>query len=432
MLRYFAKQAYAATDGGQVAICRAHPGVGGVVHSYEEALNTLDLAARMHLNDPVLHAADLLVYPVLTRDRQAMADLVRTVLGPLQQARGGAQPLIDTLTAYFDTGCVAAEAARRLSLSVRAMTYRLDRIHRLTGSDPGDPVHRYTLQTAVIGARLLGWPEEGVEGWGVRCGVGWGWGGFVGVRGDGRPSVYATGARAGATPRARGRPTLVRQQRRVDRTNPAVAEAHSVGAGSTGAERRGVPGATSTAPADRARAGRCRPVSVGTDPQFLQCCRFAAAANAGATGEGHNMGVSLAKGGNVSLSKEAPGRTAVVVGLGWDVRTTTGTDYDLDASALLCDDSGKVASDRHFVFYSNLTSPDGSVEHTGDNLTGEGDGDDEAVKVNLAGVPAEITKIVFPVSIHDAAARGQSFGQVRTPSSASSTRPTAWSWPATT
>lgn len=125
------------------------------------------------------------------------------------------------------------------------------------------------------------------------------------------------------------------------------------------------------------------------------------------------MGVSLSKGGNVSLSKEAPGLTAVVVGLGWDVRTTTGTDYDLDASALLCNESGKVASDRHFVFYNNLTSPDGSVEHTGDNLTGEGDGDDEAIKVNLTGVPADITKIVFPVSIHDAQARGQSFGQVR-------------------
>ncbi|MET9426176.1 MULTISPECIES: helix-turn-helix domain-containing protein [unclassified Streptomyces] len=160
VLSSFAKQAYAATDGGQVAIGRAHPGVGGVVHSYEEALNALDLAARMDLDEPVLHAADLLVYPVLTRDRQAMADLVRTVLGPLQQARGGAQPLIDTLTAYFDTGCVAAEAARRLSLSVRAMTYRLDRIHRLTGADPGDPVSRYTLQTAVIGARLLDWPEQ--------------------------------------------------------------------------------------------------------------------------------------------------------------------------------------------------------------------------------------------------------------------------------
>ncbi|GGL64827.1 chemical-damaging agent resistance protein C [Streptomyces fumigatiscleroticus] len=125
------------------------------------------------------------------------------------------------------------------------------------------------------------------------------------------------------------------------------------------------------------------------------------------------MGVSLSKGGNVSLSKEAPGLTAVLVGLGWDVRTTTGTDYDLDASALLLDASGKVPSDRHFVFYNNLTSPDGSVEHTGDNLTGEGEGDDESVKVNLAAVPADVDRIVFPVSIHDAQNRGQSFGQVR-------------------
>ncbi|MFE6855822.1 TerD family protein, partial [Streptomyces sp. NPDC057674] len=82
-------------------------------------------------------------------------------------------------------------------------------------------------------------------------------------------------------------------------------------------------------------------------------------------------------------------------------------------SALLLNDTGKVASDRHFVFYNNLTSPDGSVEHTGDNLTGEGDGDDEAIKVDLAAVPADITKISFPVSIHDADNRGQSFGQVR-------------------
>ncbi len=125
------------------------------------------------------------------------------------------------------------------------------------------------------------------------------------------------------------------------------------------------------------------------------------------------MGVSLSKGGNVSLSKEAPGLSAVLVGLGWDVRTTTGTDYDLDASALLCGASGKVVSDRHFVFYNNLTSPDGSVEHTGDNLTGEGDGDDEVIKVNLAAVPADVAKIVFPVSIYEAEARQQSFGQVR-------------------
>ncbi|MFG2857289.1 TerD family protein [Streptomyces mirabilis] len=125
------------------------------------------------------------------------------------------------------------------------------------------------------------------------------------------------------------------------------------------------------------------------------------------------MGVSLAKGGNVSLSKEAPGLSAVLVGLGWDVRTTTGADFDLDASALLLNESGKVVSDQHFVFYNNLKSPDGSVEHTGDNLTGEGEGDDESVKVNLAAVPMDVTRIVFPVSIHDAENRAQSFGQVR-------------------
>lgn len=159
VLAFFAKQAYAATDGGKVAIGRSHPGAGGVVHSYEEALNALDLAERMGLDAPVLHAADLLVYPVLTRDRQAMADLVESVLGPLRKGRGGAQSFIDTLTAYFDSGCVATEAARRLSLSVRALTYRLERIHSLTGADPADPVNRYTLQTAVIGARLLGWPD---------------------------------------------------------------------------------------------------------------------------------------------------------------------------------------------------------------------------------------------------------------------------------
>ncbi|MEU8617508.1 helix-turn-helix domain-containing protein [Streptomyces sp. NPDC048623] len=161
VLTFFAKQAYASMDGGgRVAIGRPHSGVGGVVHSYEEALNALDIADRMRLGGPVLYAADLLVYPVLARDRQAMADLVRSVLGPLGQARGGARPLLETLTEYFDAGCVTTEAARRLSLSVRAVTYRLDRIHRLTGSDPADPAQRYTLQTAVIGARLFGWPDH--------------------------------------------------------------------------------------------------------------------------------------------------------------------------------------------------------------------------------------------------------------------------------
>ncbi|MER7895720.1 helix-turn-helix domain-containing protein [Streptomyces sp. NPDC096046] len=162
VLAYFAKQAHAATDGGRVAIGRPQPGPGGVVQSYEEALGVLELAERLGLDDPVLRSADLLVYPVLTRDRQAMADLVAGTLGPLTRARGGAQPLLATLTAYFDSGCVAAEAARRLSLSVRALTYRLERIHQLTGANPADPAHRYMLQTAVIGARLLDWPAGDV------------------------------------------------------------------------------------------------------------------------------------------------------------------------------------------------------------------------------------------------------------------------------
>ncbi|HWM39648.1 MAG TPA: TerD family protein [Streptomyces sp.] len=125
------------------------------------------------------------------------------------------------------------------------------------------------------------------------------------------------------------------------------------------------------------------------------------------------MGVSLSKGGNVSLTKEAPNLTAVIVGLGWDARTTTGSDFDLDASALLANAEGKVGKDQNFVFFNNLKSPDGSVEHTGDNTTGEGEGDDEVLKVNLAGVPADVEKIVFPVSIYEAESRQQSFGQVR-------------------
>ncbi|NKT14155.1 chemical-damaging agent resistance protein C [Rhodococcus hoagii] len=125
------------------------------------------------------------------------------------------------------------------------------------------------------------------------------------------------------------------------------------------------------------------------------------------------MGVSLTKGGNVSLTKEAPGLTAVAVGLGWDLRTTTGQDFDLDASAIALGADKKVVSDQHFVFFNNLKSPDGAIEHTGDNTTGEGDGDDEIIKVDLAAVPANIDSIVFPVSIYDADNRSQSFGQVR-------------------
>ena len=106
------------------------------------------------------------------------------------------------------------------------------------------------------------------------------------------------------------------------------------------------------------------------------------------------MALSLTKGGNVSLTKLAPALTAVTVGLGWDVRTTTGADFDLDASALMCGTDGKVRSDAHFIFFNQLRSPDGSVEHTGDNLTGEGEGDDEAINVN----PVSYTHLTLPTS----------------------------------
>ncbi|MET7424882.1 TerD family protein [Dactylosporangium sp. NPDC005555] len=125
------------------------------------------------------------------------------------------------------------------------------------------------------------------------------------------------------------------------------------------------------------------------------------------------MSVTLTKGGNVSLTKQAPNLRAVMIGLGWDERATSGAEFDLDASALMLGDSGKILSDQHFVFFNNLKSPEGSVEHTGDNLTGGGDGDDEKILVQLGQVPAECARIVFPVSIYEASQRGQSFGQVR-------------------
>jgi tellurium resistance protein TerD len=125
------------------------------------------------------------------------------------------------------------------------------------------------------------------------------------------------------------------------------------------------------------------------------------------------VGVSLSKGGNVSLSKAVPNLTEVIVGLGWDPRVTSGADFDLDASALMLGASGRIVSDRHFVFFNNLVSPDGSVQHSGDNLTGGGEGDDERIKVNLSAVPMDVQRIVFPVSIYEADQRGQSFGQVR-------------------
>ncbi len=124
------------------------------------------------------------------------------------------------------------------------------------------------------------------------------------------------------------------------------------------------------------------------------------------------MAISLSKGGRLSLDKDAPGLRKIHVGLGWDPRVTDGADFDLDASAFMVAESGKVRSDADFIFYNQLKSPCGSVEHTGDNLTGGGDGDDEVVYVDLDKVPADVSKIIFTVTIHEADQRGQNFGQV--------------------
>ncbi len=124
------------------------------------------------------------------------------------------------------------------------------------------------------------------------------------------------------------------------------------------------------------------------------------------------MAVSLQKGGNISLDKADPGIKNVLMGLGWDERATDGADFDLDASVFLLKSDGKVRGDHDFIFYNQLKSQCGSVEHTGDNLTGEGAGDDESVKVDLSKVPADVDKIAVTVTIHDAEARNQNFGQV--------------------
>jgi len=124
------------------------------------------------------------------------------------------------------------------------------------------------------------------------------------------------------------------------------------------------------------------------------------------------MAISLQKGGNVNLSKEAPGLTKVIIGLGWDPRATDGAAFDLDGSAFMQKADAKVRGDSDFIFYNNLKSTDGSVVHLGDNTTGQGEGDDEKLTVDLSKVPAEVDKISFCVTIHDAEARKQSFGMV--------------------
>jgi sugar diacid utilization regulator len=144
----------------RVAVGRAHPGLYGIARSYEEARESLTMAGRLKADTPVINAHDILIYRVLLRDQPAIVDLVQTVLSPLTQARGGAGPLLDTLDAYFATGAVATESAKRLHVSVRTVTYRLERVKTLTGYDPAEPAHRFTLQAAVLGAKVLNWPQE--------------------------------------------------------------------------------------------------------------------------------------------------------------------------------------------------------------------------------------------------------------------------------
>ncbi|WP_290000546.1 TerD family protein [Faucicola atlantae] len=125
------------------------------------------------------------------------------------------------------------------------------------------------------------------------------------------------------------------------------------------------------------------------------------------------MAISLNKGGNLSLSKTDPSLSRLLIGLGWDERVTSGAEFDLDASAFLLGTNGKVRGDHDFIFYNQLRSPEGAVEHTGDNRSGVGEGDDEVIKVNLTQVPADVDKIAITVTIHDAQVRNQNFGQVQ-------------------
>jgi sugar diacid utilization regulator len=143
----------------QIAVGRPRTTAAGVVASYREALDALDLAQRLSLDSRVIDARDLLVYRVLVNDRPAVTDLIQTLLTPLLEARGGAEPMVDTLLAYFAAGGNTAKTARDLHLSVRAVTYRLDRIRELTGQNVNDPGDAFALHAAVLGARLLDWPR---------------------------------------------------------------------------------------------------------------------------------------------------------------------------------------------------------------------------------------------------------------------------------
>lgn len=155
---------HAKDDRWQFTAGRPYPGAYGIARSYEEAREALILARRLHLDHDVIRARDLLVYRVLGRDQTALVDLVHSLLEPLTRARGGAEPLLLTLQTYFDTGANATATARRLHLSVRTVTYRLGKVRALTGHDPADPTQHLALHMAVVGARLLNWPNSDLPG----------------------------------------------------------------------------------------------------------------------------------------------------------------------------------------------------------------------------------------------------------------------------
>ena len=161
----FARRVEEVVDRGarwRVGLGQPQSGLGGTVRSFEQARNALDLADRLDLDDRLVKAADLLVYQVLLRDSAALGELVTAVLEPLRQARGGAERLIDTLNAYFQSGRVATTTAQVLGIGVRTVTYRLDRVRELTGYRADHPAQGFTLQVAVLGARLLSWPSPGL------------------------------------------------------------------------------------------------------------------------------------------------------------------------------------------------------------------------------------------------------------------------------
>ena len=147
----------------RVGVGRSHQGPRGIYRSYQDALESLDVASKLGLQDRIADSEPLLVYRVLQRDQAAMVDLLSCVLEPLRQARGGPAPLLDTLSTYFDAGGNTAETARRLHLSVRAVGYRLERIHELTGYSVSDPAAQLPLHVAVAGARLLNWPQQALS-----------------------------------------------------------------------------------------------------------------------------------------------------------------------------------------------------------------------------------------------------------------------------